>query len=625
MHERVLESRGNSRSASLHYRRRGSYLAYYNGIKHPGFFMLQDNVTTGNTIAVPVRQAEAKPLSAGVTVSRVPWWEPVAIFVATFLALALFAPRIMTYLNPVTGDEPFYMMTAISILKDGDLNECNNYRQQDEASFHPDFYDPWIGYPQGWEGWASTPFPLPPHPAILVPESRMCASTDPNVPLLASGTGNELYSKHGLGLSLLILPAFALGGREVVVFFLVALGALLAANVYLLARESTRLIWPAVLTWVAFAFTVPQLPYSYLIFPELPAALFVIYAFRRIRLWDNNPLQVAAIGAGIAFLPWLHYRFIPVSAALFAYFVYASVKRETKQKWVQYAVVVGQSVVSGALLMLFFYHRYGQVYPNAADHAGSSDVAGTLRGAAGSLLDVQWGLFIAAPIYILAIVGVILMATFKEKRRDLLWLGLVFVPYFGVIANYAQWWGEWCPPARYLASVLPLLAMPFGIALDRIRNIGYYAIYALLLLVSLASSWAYLYQPQWMYHQPNMLNQAITEGLPMLLHSLPGGFSTAIDPSALNDSLPSFVMPYFYYLMRGQQEGDLFAAMAWSRSVGPAVLIGVIVALSLGLAWWTNRRRMRVVETVPVTASSAEPTVVAVGADGAETKVQSGL
>ena len=48
-------------------------------------------------------------------------WEPLLVFLVSFLVLALFTPRVTTYLDPTTGDEPFYLMTAISILKDGDL------------------------------------------------------------------------------------------------------------------------------------------------------------------------------------------------------------------------------------------------------------------------------------------------------------------------------------------------------------------------------------------------------------------------------------------------------------------------------------------------------------------------
>src|SRR2546429_534851 len=82
------------------------------------------------------------------------------------------------------------------------------------------------------------------HPARILPESRRCLGTnfaslqlaipDTGTPLPTNGTQNELYSKHGLGLALLVLAPFEVGGRTLVVFFLNALGALLAANIYLL-------------------------------------------------------------------------------------------------------------------------------------------------------------------------------------------------------------------------------------------------------------------------------------------------------------------------------------------------------------------------------------------------------
>src|SRR5437870_1503110 len=194
-------------------------------------------------------------------------WEPVAVFLATFALMLVLVPQITSHLSPITGDEPFYLMTDISIIKDGDLNECNNYRQRDEAWIYPDFYSKGTPRPAGWQGWTSVPYPLPPHPAQLVPASRICLGAnqytpiDATVPPPSDGSGSELCSRHGLGLSLLVLPAFALGGYTWVVYFLISLAALLAANVYLLAREGTRRVWPAVLTWAAFAFTVPQLPY----------------------------------------------------------------------------------------------------------------------------------------------------------------------------------------------------------------------------------------------------------------------------------------------------------------------------------------------------------------------------
>ena len=277
-----------------------------------------------STDTVPVKQEQK---SADLATGKMHFWEPYAVFLVTLAVLALFTQRMVAYLTPVTGDEPFYLMTAISIIKDGDLNECNNYIQLDDAQLYPSFYSfdgvhAYAAFPSDWLGWRGAPFPLPPHATHLVPASRQCSSDYLTYPVNYDNPTGELYSKHGLGLSLLVLPAFALGGRLSVVFFLNILGALLAVNIYLLAREGTGKMLPAVLTWVAFAFTVPLMPYSYLIFPELPAALLIVYAFRRIRLMQNNPAQVLLVGLCVAGLPWLHYRFVPVCAALVLYYFF---------------------------------------------------------------------------------------------------------------------------------------------------------------------------------------------------------------------------------------------------------------------------------------------------------------
>src|SRR5262249_53699632 len=101
------------------------------------------------------------------------------------------------------------------------------------------------------------------------------------------------------------------------------------------------------------------------------------------------------------------------------------------------------SIFSAILFMGYFYFLYGHVWPRAGDHAGINDFDGTMRGIAGSFLDAQWGLFVASPVYVLAIVGIVLMLFEQRWRTDPLWVGIVAVPYFLVVANYAQWWGEW--------------------------------------------------------------------------------------------------------------------------------------------------------------------------------------
>src|SRR5205814_1665510 len=94
--------------------------------------------------------------------------EPFVVFLVTLAVLLFFTQRVVAYLTPTTGDEPFYLMTAISILQDGDLNECNNYAEHDEAQLYPSFYSfdgkrAYAAFPSDWVGWKGAPYPLPPH------------------------------------------------------------------------------------------------------------------------------------------------------------------------------------------------------------------------------------------------------------------------------------------------------------------------------------------------------------------------------------------------------------------------------------------------------------------------------
>ena len=74
----------------------------------------------------------------------------------------------------ITGDEPFYLMTAQSILADGDLDLSNQFETKSYKSYFDHVDDLW-------------------HQSAPTPDGR-------------------ILSPHNLGLSLLVIPGFALGG-----------------------------------------------------------------------------------------------------------------------------------------------------------------------------------------------------------------------------------------------------------------------------------------------------------------------------------------------------------------------------------------------------------------------------
>jgi hypothetical protein len=380
-------------------------------------------------------------------------------------------PHFTERLNPLTGDEPFYVMTAISLVEDGDLDETNNYANRDYARFYP-------ALGPTAEGWSAYPDPLPPHQS----HTRRAG----------------LYSKHGLGLTLLIALPFTLGGRTLVLIVLAALSALLAANMTLLARRYTASNVLAVAVALGMALTNPLLPFSLLIFPELPAALCTIYALRRVLAPRNAWWQWGLAGSAAAFLPWLHYRLIPVSITLA---VLAFIRHRHAVTPRQVIAAVAPPLISAVTLSWWFVRLYGRPLPPAADHAGFSGIAGTLNGLAGTFLDQQWGAWVHNPLLFLAIATMLPFAI--HQRDDAIAIGAVAVPYLLVVASYRVWWGEWNPPARYLTVLVPLAVAPLAWWLSQVSLRWRWLCLVGVLIPSLLVSATFVWDPQVMYNHPD--------------------------------------------------------------------------------------------------------------------------
>lgn len=401
------------------------------------------------------------------------------VFLALVVALM---GHVMRRLDPVTGDEPFYLVTAGSILHDGDIDETNNWANRDVDAWLPP--DP---LPPDWQGWDPLARGYPPHGSATIRPG--------------------LYSKHGLGVPVLILGPLALGGRAGVVLFYGLIGALVAANIYLLARAMQASAAMALALTAALALTNPLLSYSFLIFPELPAALFTIYAFRRLLLPANNRWQALGIGLSIAVLPWLHARLALIALALG---IMALVQYGRGQTRLPIAFTLIPAGVSGLGLLAFYWYFYGRPWPNAQDHAGLTGTwQGWADGLAGLLLDQQWGLLIHAPVYLLVAAGAV--ALLRSRPGVLGWLALVGLPYYGLIGAYNQWWGEWCPPARYLTTLAPLAAAPLAALWGRDRTRITATFVALLSLPGAAVMIAFLRDPQLMYNQPTGQSNLLIE------------------------------------------------------------------------------------------------------------------
>lgn len=419
------------------------------------------------------------------------------IFLVTLLIYSLWTPRVLHYTQPPSGDQPYYLMTTISLVEDQDLDQYNNYHDADYDQFYPSYGGV---YPPDFPG-IPAPYPLP-------SEGHMATAT--NRPSKA------WYSKHGLGVPLLIVPGWVLGkvlkpllpnltlhgngGWPAVVFQFNLLGALLAVQVFLLAWEMTGKRWIGLVVWATLAFSNPQMSYSYLIFPELPAALLTVYAFRHLRLgWSmNRSLRLLSVGLSIGYLPWLHNRLLPVALVLTAYGAHRwwrtqRPRRDTgRGECRSLLLFVSPILVSGGAMAAYHYWLYGSLLSNVQDHAGffnpllAKGRMSILLAILGLLLDQQWGLLPYAPVLALSFVGIATLVRSCERRQVGAWLMMIILPYFLIVAAYKVWWGAWCPPARYLGPVTPLLAIPLATSLASEDCTVYKILYALLAGISVA-------------------------------------------------------------------------------------------------------------------------------------------
>jgi hypothetical protein len=411
------------------------------------------------------------------------FWELVIVWDLAFVLFVALAPRFLDYLKPPTGDEVFYLITTQSIVYDHDLDETNQFAGKAWLAYYPtcaEFRAP------GWKGFAPAGIPCGPD-SRLGPER-----THTQRP----GT----YTKHGLGLSFLIAPAFAFGGRPVVVSFLNAIAALLGVNIFLLAWETSgrrRVAW---LCWAALTFAAPIFSYAYLIFPQPVAALCVLYAFRRARhaavarlaggqAPPNNAWQLTAVGVCVGILPWLHNLYVVLAPILLAY-LYLGGRREMRRRGAPVGGAAGAHTRTGllghmALLLIVgvfatlyvtrLLYLYGVPWPPPQDHHGFNGPLLFPVGFLGLLFDQKYGLLMYNPIYLvpmawLARVACVRRALGSVVRSELTWLVAIIAPYYLIVSAYSRWWGEWCPPARYVLPIAPLLVLPLARALTLMRS-----------------------------------------------------------------------------------------------------------------------------------------------------------
>jgi hypothetical protein len=356
-------------------------------------------------------------------------WAAMALVIAAFIFYVLAIPFTRFHVLDghsagLAGDEPTYVVTTVSLLRDHDLFVDDEYARLVYWSFYP---------------------------ANL-------------------GLGHSVQARdghiatfHDAGLSILTTVPYALGGWKMVLVAIALATAALLGQVYRTARILGVAAQPALAAAALSGFTLPLAAYSTQVYPEVLVGLAAIVAVRQ--LWAAQAGSRASpvlVGLALAVMPWLHVRAWPLIAAL----AIAAV------------MVWRQWIARGTVLLLLLTGAVGYVLLNlyVFGHVQLSPAVGgsllqDIRSLAGSVIVIgearPWldgfdGLLLLAPFFVLALAGVPLLARMGWAGRGTVGAIVLYSALIGIWDLVSD--GGWAPPGRFMVPAIPLLTIGLAVA-----------------------------------------------------------------------------------------------------------------------------------------------------------------
>ncbi|MCB0996425.1 MAG: hypothetical protein KDB21_15115 [Acidimicrobiales bacterium] len=354
--------------------------------------------------------------------------------VAAITAIGI--PAHATYSARTSGDEPQYLLTAISLAHDGDLDISDELAAQDYRPFHAIRVDP---------------------QTLPLDDGSEISPHDPLLPALLAapmGAGGWAAAKAALAL-------FAGATAAVTWWVCVArfgVGARLAAAVV-----------------GAFALSAPLAVYATQVYPEIPAALATVIAvgaLTGIGVSDRATVRhIAVASVAIVCLPWLGVKYLPVACALAASLGWRLRADRHRLVWSALALAAAAVTYIGAHRLLYggwTVYATGDHFVDTGELSvigTDPDYVGRSRRLLGLLVDRGFGLAAWAPAILAAVPAMAALARRRPAGTDALvgpvlaaWLTATFV----ALTMHGWWW-----PGRQVVVIVPLLVIAVAWWADR--------------------------------------------------------------------------------------------------------------------------------------------------------------
>ncbi len=212
------------------------------------------------------------------------------------------------------------------------------------------------------------------------------------------------------------------------------------------------------------ALSPPLVIFSILFFTEIVSALLCLLAFRALALdRDSTTAGWLFAGAATGLLLLVHARNVGLVAGLLVIAAGRLFRETSRLRTVAFAAPLAVMVAMRTAVIHMSWGTY--VTTPIASPGSWTGLGGVIRVVftrlAGMLVDQEFGLLPYAPVFALAIAGIFAMwRTDRTRARNVVivagaYLLTVLLPF----TNPIGWTGGWCPAARFMTPIVPLLAL----------------------------------------------------------------------------------------------------------------------------------------------------------------------
>ncbi len=406
------------------------------------------------------------------------------LFIAAFLIYNLCAFVLVSQEITFSGDEPYYLLTAHSLLNDRDINVANNYAEEDYFSFYSKEKNPRL-------------------------ELGMYAREGKKGP-------DYIYPVNLPGVSVLALPFYGLSQQfrgDWLTFILkgsLALWAvLLGLQLFLLAIELWEDEKIALKLWLFYSFSAPVLFYAIHLYSEIPIALFSLHIYRKVR--SKKPLALRHylfLGFLLSLFFWFGLKYNLLFGTLLCVAMYYLLKEH--RAGVKILCFLLFPLLSLTLFYMFIHSIYGTFSPVSVYEgvltperlqafkvaALSAPLAMRFDTLFNYFLDQRDGLLLYSPFYVFAFLGFV--EIFRRSKRDFLILLFIPAPY---LLNYAFFTHRqgYSPQGRILTPVSWILGLAVGYFLVHNRKRIYAFLFWFLSFAGVAIALFLLSNPHSLY------------------------------------------------------------------------------------------------------------------------------